>query len=113
MKRITILTLSLAMVVGAALPALAQDLANPQGAARFAPPERMKAGDAWLGAKRLYPSPAVHDVDGDGVFDVVIGDLRGVVTFARGQRIDDGGVVLAAEEPMKDDQGKQLKFHNW
>jgi hypothetical protein len=75
---------------------------------RFAAPKRIMAGDAVAGAGRLYPSPVMHDMDGDGKLDLVVGDLFGNVTVAR--RSDDG---FAKEEPLLDRDGKPLKFHNW
>lgn len=83
-----------------------------QGEVRFAKPVRLKAGDAFLGKGRLYPSPVLHDVDGDGKRDVVIGDLRGLVTVARAVA-DKPFVRFAAEKPLEDRSGKPLKFHNW
>jgi hypothetical protein len=50
----------------------------------------------------------LHDVDGDGRRDIVVGDLMGSVTVAL--RTDDG---FAAEKPLQDRDGKPLKFHNW
>jgi hypothetical protein len=80
--------------------------------AEFAAPVRLKAGDTFLGEKRLYPSPVLHDVDGDGQLDVVVGDLIGKVTVA--QRIaGEGPPAWAAEAPMQNREGKDLKFHNW
>ena len=84
----------------------------PSGAVAFKAPERIKAGGDFLGGGRLYPSPAMHDIDGDQRPDIVIGDLFGRVTFAaRTQRA--GAPEYAAEAGIKDDQGKLLKFHNW
>lgn len=80
--------------------------------ASFEAPVRLRAGDAFLGEGRYYPSPVLHDVDGDGKVDVVIGDLLGKVTF--GPRLEGGKVLrLGAERPLKDRRGEQLKFHNW
>ena len=76
---------------------------------RFAPAKRIKAGNAFLGAGRLYPSPVLHDVNGDGRPDVVVGDLFGRITVAH--RGADG--ALAAEQPVNDRDGRPLKFHNW
>lgn len=78
---------------------------------RFAEPKRVLAGDAFLGEGRLYPSPVLHDVDGDGLKDIVVGDLLGAVTFA--PRVAGKTVAFAAGRPFPDRDGKPLKFHNW
>jgi hypothetical protein len=49
-------------------------------APEFAAPVRIEAGAKLLGENRLYPSPMLHDVNGDGLLDVVVGDLRGKIT---------------------------------
>lgn len=77
----------------------------------FAEPVRLRAGNAVLGEGRLFPSPAVHDLNGDGLFDVFIGDLPGRVTFALQQKGD--GVTFAEEQKLKDAEGKELDFGNW
>ncbi len=109
-RKLHTLTLaSIGVAVLSGVPATAQD---EQGAARFAAPRRIKAGDEFLGEGRLYPSPAVHDVDGDGHADVLIGDLIGRVTYAcRAEGKTD--LMLGAEKPLKDRSGEQLRFHNW
>jgi len=89
-------------LVAIALTASADETGKPM----FAEPVRLKAGDAFLGEGRLYPSPAVFAAEGN--FDVVIGDLAGRVTYAR--RADDG---LLAETPMLKRDGKPLKISNW
>jgi len=102
----------LALTAGCAVllswPAPAQEAPR----AFFAPPVRIQAGDAFVGAGRYYPSPVMHDVDGDGKLDIVVADLMGKVTVARrmgGQE----GVRFEAEKPLLDRDGKPLKFHNW
>ena len=74
----------------------------------FAEPVQIKAGDKILGEGRLYPSPVLHDVDGDGTAEMLIGDLRGMITVAK--RTKDG---FGPEKPLLAADGKQLKFHNW
>lgn len=76
----------------------------------FAPPVRIKAGQALLGQGRLYPSPVVHDLDGDGVVDIVVGDLRGRLTVARGQ---DATLAFTKEDKVLGADGKDLDFANW
>jgi hypothetical protein len=101
-------TLALAMAGGAAISSygLAQD---SDGSVRFAAPKRIQAGGAFLGEGRLYPSPVLHDIDGDGRADVVVGDLFGRVTVAH--RSSDRS--FSSEEKLKAKNGKELKFHNW
>ena len=81
-------------------------------ATRFAEPVRMKAGEKFLGAGRLYPSPVFHDVNGDGRLDVVVGDLPGVLTVALRQP-GDGPPVYGAETRLPASDGKELDFGNW
>ena len=73
---------------------------------------RLKAGDAFLGADRLFPSPVFHDVNGDGALDVVVGDLRGIITVALRQKGADARAFAAETELMAAD-GKRIDFHNW
>lgn len=103
---------ALAWAGGSLLLALSGAENVPARPAEFAPPVRLEAGDGLLGAGRLYPSPALHDVDGDGRLDVVVGDLFGKVTVARRQA-GDGAPWLSAETPLQNREGKDLKFHNW
>jgi len=79
----------------------------------FEAPVRLQSGESFLGSTlnkrdRLYPSPALHDIDGDGKADLVIGDLFGNLTVAK--RTKDG---WGTEEPLKATDGKPLKFNNW
>ena len=101
------LVMSVAGTIVLAVPSAAQSTSEI-----FAPPVRLKAGDKLLGEKRLYPSPVFHDVDGDGLADIVVGDLRGVLTFAARQP-GDGPATFAAEKAVPGADGKGLKFNNW
>ena len=69
---------------------------------------RIKAGEKLLGEGRYYPSPVLHDVDGDGTPEILVGDLMGRVTVARR-----GENAVGGETPLKGADGKPLKFHNW
>jgi phytoene dehydrogenase-like protein len=73
---------------------------------------RLKAGESFLGVDRLYPSPVWHDVDGDGLADVVVGDLSGLLTVARRQR-SAGPAAFAAETKVLAENGEELDFANW
>jgi len=78
----------------------------------FAAPVRLTAGDQPMGQGRLYPSPSLHDLDGDGVAEMVIGDLFGKLTVSK--RIPGENTNLwTAPEPLKGADGKPLKFSNW
>ena len=101
--------LALAMA-GCAILLGSQGLADDiETSIRFAAPVRIQAGDAFLGEGRLYPSPVLHDVDGDGRLDVVVGDLFGKVTVANRSSAGAFGI----EKQFQDRDGKPLKFHNW
>lgn len=96
------------LAVGLAFPCpalLAQ--ASPQ----FAPPVQLRAGDAALGVDRLFPSPTLHDMNGDGLADIVVGDLVGRLTVALRQPGAD--VTYAAETKLLALDGKELNFANW
>ena len=97
------LFLSLCACLGWATAAYAGD-----SSAQFEAPVRLKAGDQYMGAKRLYPSPVMHDLDGDGRMEIVIGDLIGNLTFCTQK-----GEAWGSKESLKGADGKPLKFHNW
>ena len=99
-------------VAGSALLLSAEGTADETKSVRFAAPVRIRAGDAFLGEERLYPSPVLHDVDGDGLADIVVGDLFGKVTVAR-RLAAKSPAAFGAEKPINDRDGKPLRFHNW
>ena len=89
--------------------ALAQATVEP---ATFAKPVRLMAGDQFLGENRYFPSPVFHDLNGDGLADIVVGDLRGHMTVAL-RKPGDGPVTFEAETKLMDVDGKVIDFHNW
>jgi len=99
----TALALAGALLVPAALA---------QGKPTFAPPVRLKAGDKFLGENRLFPSPVFHDMNGDGLLDIVTGDLFGRLTVAL-RLPGDGPPRYGAETKVMAVDGKELDFHNW
>lgn len=102
--------ISAAALVAAAVAA--QGDVVPAKATKFAAPIRLKAGDAFMGAKRHYPSPVFHDMNGDGLLDVVIGDLPGKLTVAT-RLAGKGAPTFAAETRIKGRDGNDLDFSNW
>lgn len=79
----------------------------------FEAPKMLKAGEEPLGhllnkRERLFPSPALYDLDGDGFKDLVIGDLFGNLTVSKG-----GKEGFGAETLLTAADGKPLKFNNW
>ena len=104
MSRFVPATLAL---ISATLLTAASTLA--QDDAGFASPRLLKAGVELVGKGRHYPSPVMHDVDRDGLSDVVIGDLMGRVTWAKA--IERGR--FASEQKLLGADGKRLKFSNW
>jgi len=101
-------TASRALACAALFSALGAAQAPSEG---FAPPVRLKAGDKWLGEKRLYPSPVFHDVNGDGHLDIVVGDLPGNLTYAL--RKPGAAMEFEAEKKLLAASGGELKFNNW
>ncbi len=106
-----------------------QPLANAQGAPssapsaaagqlpaasapRFAAPTRVLAGPRYAGLARRYPSPVLHDVNGDGLADLVLGDLYGSVTVSL-REAGEGPVRFGAEAPLRFSDGSELVFSNW
>jgi hypothetical protein len=81
-------------------------------APKFAEPVRLMAGDPLLGEGRLYPSPVYQDMNGDGLLDIVVGDLRGLLTVAL-RLPGEGPPKFGAESNLKALDGKDIDFHNW
>jgi hypothetical protein len=70
------------------------------------------AGGKPMGADRIYPSPVFRDMNGDGLADVVTGDLFGQITVAHRLGKSDPP-TFGSDEPLLDRDGKQLDFKNW
>ena len=94
------------------LAVAAQLTAQTATAPTFAPPVKLRAGAKGLGENRLFPSPVLHDMDGDGLADLVVGDLRGRLTVALRQR-GAGVPTFAAETKVMANDGAELDFANW
>ncbi len=95
-----------------ALAVLPQAPTKAPAEARFAPPVRLSAGDKLLGAHRLFPSPVFHDMNGDGLPDLVVGDLIGKLSVAL--RVPGADPrAFAPETELQAADGKAIDFHNW
>ena len=81
-------------------------------AAKFAAPVRVNAGSALMGTERLYPSPVLHDMNGDGRADIVLGDLWGKLTVAP-RLAADGAPAWGPDTKLAARDGKDLDFSNW
>lgn len=86
--------------------------AVPASGARFAEPVLVLAGQAPMGARRLYPSPALQDMNGDGRADIVLGDLWGKLTVAP-RLAGDGPATFGPDQPLLARDGTPLDFKNW
>lgn len=86
--------------------------ANTAQQGGFASPRRIEAGGRFLGTKRLYPSPVVRDMNGDGLADLVVGDLWGKITIAM-RVAGKGPLAFEADTELKAADGKAIDFHNW
>lgn len=97
------------MLLAAAALSTASAAQDPALSASFADPVLIEAGGSNLGHRRLYPSPAAHDINGDGRVDLFIGDLRGHLTYAL--RNESGN--YDQEIKLEDSKGEPLDFANW
>ena len=78
----------------------------------FRPPVQLIAGDSAMGQGILYPSPKMQDLNGDGVPEMLIGDLRGQLLVAARQGSGDS-VQWSELKPLETADGKPIKFDNW
>lgn len=78
----------------------------------FERPAQIRSGTAPLGHDRVYPSPVFHDLDGDGVLDIVLGDLPGNVTVTK-RTAEGDPTALGKTVPVPAADGKPLDFENW
>jgi len=105
-------TFASALCLAASVSAQEPAAKPTQTAVKFAAPVRLKAGEVFMGDARLYPSPVFHDVNGDKLPDVVIGDLWGKLSVAL-RVAGDGPPSYAAETFLMGPDGKDLDFANW
>lgn len=98
---------------GGVVLALAAGAAWAQGGApKFAAPRRVIADGSFAGVTRRYPSPVIQDLNGDGLGDLVLGDLNGLVTVSL-RLAGQGRPEFGPETPLTASDGGELKFNNW
>ena len=91
--------------------ALASSLAQ-QPTPSFGALEPVRADALLAGIGRRYPSPVMHDVDGDGLADLVLGDLYGALTVSK-RLTGEGPPRIGPELPLFASDGTELVFDNW
>ncbi|HQZ66758.1 MAG TPA: hypothetical protein PLY87_16815 [Planctomycetaceae bacterium] len=79
---------------------------------QFRAPVQLKAGEGMMGQGILFPSPKMQDLDGDGVAEMLVGDLRGQLLVSKRQGGGDS-TQWSALESLKTADGEPIKFDNW
>lgn len=100
------------LLAAAAASAQSPAAPAPGQSPEFAAPVRITAGEALLGEGRLYPSPVYHDVNGDGLLDLVVGDLRGHLTVAL-RTTGSAPPTFGKETKILGADGKIVDLQNW
>ena len=63
-------------------------------------------------AKKLYPSPAIFDIDNDGQDELVVGDIFGSLNIYESTDSKDD-LTWQAHRSLKNSDGKAIKVNNW
>lgn len=80
----------------------------------FATPVRLMIDGKPLDARTRFPSPAIYDVDDDGVDELVVGGLsRTIAVFENSNESGKGDPVWGDFTPMKNGDGKSVRISNW
>ncbi len=78
---------------------------------KFAAPEQLTAGGEALTGIR-YPSPTLHDLDGDGQRELLIGDLMGNIKVAQREQ-GKNDLDWSKLEFLQTSEKEPLKLNNW
>ena len=122
-----VLTLSLASAqdtveMATAVETETQPLNSAATVEIFEAPIRLTVNDLPLNHDNevMYISPTVHDVDGDGKPELIIGDVTGALGIHRnenGSRDDQsasgGDPVWGPRQTFEDSTGEPIKLTNW
>ena len=81
----------------------------------FEVPLLLTVNDKPLVSERdRYPSPAIYDIDGDGVNELIVGGLRGSVgVFENSNESGKGDPVWEPRQELTDAEGKRIETTNW
>ena len=89
--------------------------ANPFSNQHFGSATRLMVGEKPLntGARQMYPSPAMFDVDGDGQDELIVGDIFGSLNVYENENEGSGDPVWSEFKPLKSADGEKIKVSNW
>ena len=80
----------------------------------FEAPVRLMSDGKPLEARDPFPSPAIYDIDGDGVNEMTVGGLRGnLEVFEDSNKTGQGEPIWKSRGSLKDSDGKRIKLTNW
>ena len=60
-----------------------------------------------------YPSPAIFDVDNDGVDELVLGDLRGSLKSCENENTGSGDPIWSQPVSLKTEDQEPIDMNNW
>ena len=89
---------------------------QPSSKSLFEDPVMLHVKDAPLNteAKKMFPSPGIFDVDGDGQTELVIGDLMGGVgVYENTNTTGTGDPAWGPREDLKGIEGDAIETPNW
>ncbi len=83
--------------------------------ATFEAPLRLMVGNLPLnsGAKQMYPSPSLFDVDSDGQSELIVGDIFGSLSVYENQNDGSGDPVWSSHTALASAGGEAIKVSNW
>ncbi|MDB2687430.1 protein-disulfide reductase DsbD N-terminal domain-containing protein [Mariniblastus sp.] len=80
----------------------------------FEAPVRLMSDGKPLEARDPFPSPAIYDIDGDGVNEMTVGGLRGnLEVFEDSNKSGKGEPIWKSRGSLKDSDGNRIKLTNW
>ncbi len=88
-------------------------LAAAGGDAELAAPVRLAADGQWIdtGKETAHAGPSFHDLDGDGVRDLLVGNFAG--TLAHYRNVGTAAAPKFEAKGFLAAEGDPIKIHNW